>query len=102
MKTRALPFSIIFLALFSAPRGAVAEDLQTSEIHLPDLAREALERNPEVQVAARMVEAKHARVPQAGALPDPVLMYGVEHEGPPRPLAALGTNGSHAVHVGFT
>jgi len=55
MKTRALPFSFIFLALFSAPRGAVAEDLPTSEIHLPDLVREALERNPEVQMAARVV-----------------------------------------------
>jgi len=102
MKTRALPFSIILLALFSAPRGAVAEDLPTSEIHLPDLVREALERNPEVQMAARMVEAKHARVPQAGALPDPVLMYGVENEGRPVPFETLGTNGFSDVYVGFT
>src|SRR3989442_344730 len=102
MKTRALLFSIIFLALFSAPRGAVAEDLAPSEIHLPDLVREALERNPEVQMAARMVEAKHARVPPAGALPDSVLMYGVENEGRPIPLEALGTNGFSDVYVGFT
>ena len=102
MKTRALPFSIILLALFSPPRGAVAEDLPTSEIHLPDLVREALERNPEVQMAARMVEAKHARVPQAGALPDPVLMYGVENEGRPVPFETLGTNGFSDVYVGFT
>src|SRR2546422_3794502 len=102
MKTRALPFSFIFLALFSAPRGAVAEDLPTSEIHLPDLVREALERNPEVQMAARVVEAKHAHVPQAGALPDPVLMYGVENEGRPVPFETLGTNGFSDVYVGIT
>ena len=102
MKTRALLFSIIFLALFSARRGAVAEDLPPSEIRLPDLLREALERNPEVQEAARMVEAKHARVPQAGALPDPVLMYGVENEGRPVPFETLGTNGFSDVYVGFT
>ena len=102
MKTRALPFSFIFLALFSAPRGAVAEDLPTSEIHLPDLVREALERNPEVQMAARVVEAKHAHIPQAGALPDPVLMYGVENEGRPVPFETLGTNGFSDVYVGIT
>ena len=102
MKTRALPFSIIFLALFSPPCGAVAEDQPPSEIHLPDLLREALERNPEVQEAARMVEAKHARVPQAGALPDPVLMYGVENEGRPVPFETLGTNGFSDAYVGIT
>src|SRR3989449_2054581 len=101
MKTRALPFSIIFLALLSVPRGAVAEDLPPSEIHLPDLVREALERNPEVQEAARMVEAKHACVPQAGALPDPVLMYGVENEGRPVPFETLGTSGFSDDYIGI-
>src|SRR5206468_2439632 len=62
----------------------------------------ALERNPEVQMAARMVEAKHAHVPQAGALPDPVLMYGVENEGRPVPFETLGTGGFSDVYVGFT
>ncbi len=102
MKTRALPCSIIFVALLSVPRDAGAEDLPPSEIHLPDLVREGLERNPEVQMAARMVEAKHARVPQAGALPDPVLMYGVENEGRPVPFETLGTNGFSDVYVGIT
>jgi len=102
MKTRALLFGIIFLALCSAPRGAVAEDPSPPEIHLADLIREALERNPEVQMAARMVEAKNARVPRAGALPDPVLMYGVENEGRPVPFETLGTNGFSDVYVGIT
>ena len=102
MNDRALFFSIIFLALFPATRGAVAADLPTAEIRLPDLVREALERNPEVQMAARMVEAKHAHVPQAGALPDPVLMYGVENEGRPVPFETLGTGGFSDVYVGFT
>ena len=102
MKTRALPCSIVLLALLSAPRGAGAEDLPPSEIHLPDLLREALERNPEVQMAAHMVDAKRARIPQAGALPDPVLMYGVENEGRPIPFETLGTNGFSDVYVGVT
>lgn len=38
--------------------------------------KRGLERNPEVQMAARMVEAKRARIAQAGALPDP--RHGVD------------------------
>jgi outer membrane protein TolC len=37
------------------------------------LVQEATERNPEVQAARRAVQAKRARVPQAGAWPDPKL-----------------------------
>lgn len=71
-------------------------------LSLPDLVREALERNPEVQTAARMVEAKRARVPQAGALPDPMLMYGVMNEGRPVPFQTLGTAGFSEVYVGIS
>ena len=53
-------------------------------------------------MAARMVEAKHARVPQAGALPDPVLMYGVMNEGRPVPFETLGTNDFSEAYVGFS
>ena len=40
---------------------------------LTALVQEAMERNPEIQAARRAVEAKRARVPQAGAWPDPKL-----------------------------
>ena len=72
------------------------------EVSLPDLIREALERNPEVQMARRMVEARRARVPQAGALPDPMLMYGVMNEGRPVPFQTLGTAGFSEVYVGVS
>jgi outer membrane protein TolC len=37
------------------------------------LVQQAMERNPEVQAARQVVQAKRARVPQAGAWPDPKL-----------------------------
>jgi len=43
---------------------------------LEDLVREALERNPAIQSAARRVEVFRARVPQMKTLPDPVVSAG--------------------------
>jgi outer membrane protein TolC len=45
---------------------------------LAKLVQEATERNPEILAALRTVEAKRARIPQAGAWPDPTvsLSYG--------------------------
>jgi outer membrane protein TolC len=42
------------------------------------LVQEALEHNPEILAARRAVDAKRARIPQAGAWPDPTvsLSYG--------------------------
>jgi outer membrane protein TolC len=40
---------------------------------LTALVQEAMERNPEIQAARRANQAKRARVPQAGAWPDPKL-----------------------------
>jgi outer membrane protein TolC len=47
-------------------------------LSLATLVKEATERNPEVLAARRAVDAKRARVPQAGAWPDPTvsLSYG--------------------------
>lgn len=43
---------------------------------LEDLVREAMEKNPAIQSAARRVEAFRARVPQVKTLPDPVVSVG--------------------------
>jgi cobalt-zinc-cadmium efflux system outer membrane protein len=43
---------------------------------LDELIAEALKNNPGVQSALRMVEARRRRVPQARALPDPVVSVG--------------------------
>ncbi len=40
---------------------------------LSKLVQEAIERNPEILAARRVVEAKRARIPQAGAWPDPTV-----------------------------
>ena len=47
-------------------------------LSLTALVQEATERNPEILAARRAVEAKRARIPQAGSWPDPTisLSYG--------------------------
>ncbi len=45
-------------------------------VKLADLVAEAERNHPAIQAAARMVDAKRARIPQARALPDPELSVG--------------------------
>lgn len=47
-----------------------------ASLHLDDLIAEALQNNPEIQAAERMVDAKRAVAPQARTLPDPVVSGG--------------------------
>jgi outer membrane protein TolC len=75
---------------------------ESPPLSLPDLVREALDRNPEVQMAARTLDAKRARVPQAAALSDPVLMYGVVNEGRPIPFQTLGERDFSEAYVGIS
>ncbi len=91
---------LVCVASFLLVSQAAAEE--PPELSLPDLVREALESNPDVRTARRMVEARRARVPQAGALPDPMLMYGVMNEGRPVPFQTLGTAGFSEVYVGVS
>lgn len=60
-------------ALF-VPAGAPAQDSGST---LQDLVAEAERENPGLRAAESRVEAARARVPQAGALPDPMLGVGV-------------------------
>lgn len=48
---------------------------------LAGLLREALASRPELAQAQATVKADQARVPQAGALPDPVLSLGIQNDG---------------------
>jgi outer membrane protein TolC len=69
---------LIFLCapsrLFSQYQGPDPAPLDAKEVvSLAALVQEAMGRNPEIQAARRAVEAKRARVPQAGAWPDPKL-----------------------------
>jgi outer membrane protein, heavy metal efflux system len=71
-------------------------------LSLSDLIREAQDQNAEVQMAARVVEANRARVPQASALPDPTLIYGVINEGRPIPFETLGKRDFSEAYVGVS
>jgi len=70
-------------------------------LRLQSAVAEALERNPEIQAASRQVARMKARVPQRGALPDPMLSYGVMNEGRPVPFQTLGEAGFSEVYVGI-
>jgi len=72
---------IIFLIFLCAPPHLFSQEQGPSAspagdkavVSLTALVQEAMERNPEIQAARRAVQAKRARVPQAGAWPDPKL-----------------------------
>jgi outer membrane protein TolC len=75
----------IFLpALLAALAGAAAIPARSEEssapaaepVELRQLVREALERNPEILAAERVVESRRARIPQAKAWPDPMVTVG--------------------------
>ena len=74
------PWIIFLMFLFAPPRllsqsqgpgSAPAE--HKGAVSLTALVQEAMERNPEIEAAKLAVQAKRARVPQAGAWPDPKL-----------------------------
>jgi len=90
--------------LLATPLSAVAADTIApgAQIGLPGLVREALQANPEVAQAEERVWMMRARVPQAGALPDPVLMSGVINEGRPVPFDTLGTAEFSEAYVGIS
>src|SRR5437773_1889032 len=66
---------VVGLALSSgAPHGAYAADQSPGEtLALPDLIKEALAKNPEIQAARKQWEASASRIAQARSLDDPTL-----------------------------
>jgi outer membrane protein, heavy metal efflux system len=65
----------LFVVLLALPAAAAAR--QAPAEPLAGLIAEVRAANPQLQAARRMVDAAAARVPQAGALPDPVVSAGV-------------------------
>ncbi len=65
------------LAAVATACGAERIAAQTTEPGLAALLAEAEAANPELTAARRGARAAAARVPQAGALPDPMLSFGV-------------------------
>lgn len=83
----------LVLALFSPLTEAAQGDTRTPSTQaasapvlpadpvLERLLAEALETRPELRQAEAQVRAARERVPQAGALPDPVLQLGIQNDG---------------------
>jgi len=70
---------LVVLLAGGAPNSARAEDPKADPpppVRLADLVSEALERNPEIQMARRRADAQRARIPQAKAWPDPTVTLG--------------------------
>lgn len=64
------------LLLTGALRGQAPDDP-----HLAVLIQDALASNPKLKEARAALDAERAKVPQAGALPDPILSLGYQNDG---------------------
>lgn len=82
-RARALATVLVVPALavcVSLAHAAPGAGLQADSL-LAALVRDALARRPELAQAEAAARAEQARVPQARALPDPVLSVGVQNDG---------------------
>lgn len=76
----------------AAPAGSLSNaDTVPDPVPLADLVERARAENPEIAAARHRAEAAEARVPQAGALPDPTLSTGLMYV--PVPDFGLSTEG---------
>ncbi len=72
-------FFLLMLCIFFIPAAQAFAMEET--LSLPDLIREALKNNPEIQVAEARENASKHKIPQATSLTDPMMMMGYENEG---------------------
>lgn len=75
-----LPLLLGAQAAAAQERVATAPALPTDPL-LAQLIEESLEARPELRQADAALRAERERVPQAGALPDPVLSLGIQNDG---------------------
>ena len=66
-------FSFAPIQAFAQAAKPTAPPEGAAPASLSKLVQEAIERNPEILAARRAVDAKRARIPQAGAWPDPTV-----------------------------
>jgi outer membrane protein, heavy metal efflux system len=52
-----------------------------ADLKLQDLIQEVIKNNPEIQAAQAGVNVAQYKIPQAGALPDPMVMVGYQNDG---------------------
>jgi outer membrane protein, heavy metal efflux system len=81
----ACALAVLFLLNGPLHSKLAAQEAQVN-VQLDALIAEALERNPELSVMRRSFDASRARVPQAKALPEPMLSYGYAGNAPLPPF----------------
>lgn len=72
-------YAIILIIMASAFLGALPA--AADELNVDVLVAEALAKSPELMASSLRADALRHRVLQAGALPDPMLMFGYQNEG---------------------
>ena len=77
---RSIVAFITILASIALPQPARAQT-PASDAVLEKLLADSLGQNPEIAQTRAAVEAEAQRIPQAGALPDPVLSLGIQNDG---------------------
>jgi cobalt-zinc-cadmium efflux system outer membrane protein len=76
----ALAAALALAAAASAARAQTASVLPADPV-LEQLVSESLAARPELRQAEALARGERERVPQAGALPDPVLSLGIQNDG---------------------
>jgi outer membrane protein TolC len=86
-RTRHTFVAVVFIAASALPLGALAEAPGAPPTVLPGdpvldrLIEESLSVRPELRAATARARAERERVPQAGALADPTLLFGIQNDG---------------------
>jgi outer membrane protein TolC len=81
MRSRLAAAAVVLAATSPAARGEVAPSPPSGDPVLSRLVEESLAARPELRQAQATVRAERERVPQVGALPDPVLTLGIQNDG---------------------
>lgn len=77
MRGTALVYGLLWALLGVLFVGAAGAE----ELQLQPLIDEALQNSPEIRAAESRTASARFRIPQAGSLPDPMVMFGYQNEG---------------------
>jgi outer membrane protein TolC len=81
MSVMLLSTAALLLASTAAPPGPPRQGLLATDPLLARLVEESLAARPELKQARATADAARERIPQAGALPDPMLTLGIQNDG---------------------
>lgn len=90
--------AIVLCSIVSLSVSHLQVGAETSGLKLEDLIREALDSNPDIAVLQQRLAAEQNRIPQAGALMDPMLKVDFSNV----PLNELGFDSSAMSGIQFT